>query len=114
MGLLGDRKACWWGKQEGRKVSSVTSSLSSAGGQEALCHSYLMGMVLVLSMVWIGLGRSVNGSDMKARLRSHPSIHTLLSPLLKQSCFIDYLHGLAPVYKIQKEAFGLINGICTA
>ncbi|CAN0343899.1 unnamed protein product, partial [Bubo scandiacus] len=66
------------------------------------------------SVVWVGLGRFGNDSDMKARPRSHTSINALLTPLLKQNCFVNHLHGLTLVYKLHKEAFGIINCICTA
>lgn len=67
-----------------------------------------------LSVVWAGPGRSRNGPNMQAGPKSHPPISALLSPLLKQSHFVNHLCGLAWVYKLHKEAFGITNCICTA
>lgn len=67
-----------------------------------------------VSLVWVGQGRFGNGSDTKARPRMCSSINALLTLLLKQSCFVNHLHGLALGYELHKEAFGIINCICTA
>lgn len=62
VGFLGDRKPCWGG--EAREVSwhcktFVTSSLFSAGGQEDLCHPYLMQPTCSSPALfqWFGLDR---------------------------------------------------------
>ncbi|KAJ7425600.1 hypothetical protein WISP_22943 [Willisornis vidua] len=41
------------------------------------------------------------------------SINALLTPLVKQSCFVNPIRGLARVYELHKEAFGIINCIFT-
>lgn len=116
---LETERLCWGGVREASEVSChcntcVTSSPSC--WRTGDCVTLLLSVLqpCPLAVVWVGLGRSGNGSDAKTRPRSHTSIKALIFPLMKQSCFVNHLCGLTLAYELHKEMSRIVNCICTA